>query len=82
MSLSLRSWKVVKQHIPLIKFRKGGNEIPGINQNQTSHSQSLGVSSSRSQKGSAIDDTELPARYSRKPMSQIEMEFIERGGPE
>ncbi|GIY46035.1 hypothetical protein CEXT_790271 [Caerostris extrusa] len=50
MSLSLRSWKVVKQHIPLIKFRKGGNEIPGINQNQTSHSQSLGVSSSRSQK--------------------------------
>ncbi|GFY37317.1 histone-lysine N-methyltransferase SETMAR [Trichonephila inaurata madagascariensis] len=69
-----RSWNIVKPHIPLIKFRKGGKDVPG--------SQTLGVSPSRSQKGLGIDESELPAKYSRKPVSQIEIEFIERGGPE
>ncbi|GFR03558.1 uncharacterized protein TNCT_69192 [Trichonephila clavata] len=74
MSVSARSWNIVKPHIPLIKFRKGGKDVPG--------SQTLGVSPSRSQKKSGIDESELPAKYSRKSLSQIEIEFIERGGPE
>ncbi|GFT73471.1 uncharacterized protein NPIL_349591 [Nephila pilipes] len=74
MSLSARSWQIVKPHIPLIKFRKGGKDVLG--------SQTLGVSPSRSQKGSGIEESELPARYFRKPLSQIEIETIERGGPE
>ncbi|GFX73602.1 uncharacterized protein TNCV_1263722 [Trichonephila clavipes] len=74
MSVSARSWNIVKPHIPLIKFRKGSKDVPG--------SKTLGVSPSRSQKGSGIDESELPAKYSRKPLSQIEIEFIERGGPE
>ncbi|XP_055945728.1 alpha-ketoglutarate dehydrogenase component 4-like [Argiope bruennichi] len=78
-SASLRAWKVVKPHIPLIKFRKGGKDISGMSPNQSTH---LGVAPSRSQKGLGIDDTELPAKYSRKPLSPIEMEYIERGGPE
>ncbi|GFT73470.1 uncharacterized protein NPIL_349592 [Nephila pilipes] len=81
MSLSARSWQIVKPHIPLIKFRKGGKDVLGVNQ-ISSGSQTLGVSPSRSQKGSGIEESELPARYFRKPLSQIEIETIERGGPE
>ncbi|PRD23794.1 UNVERIFIED_CONTAM: hypothetical protein NCL1_45437 [Trichonephila clavipes] len=68
---------IVKPHIPLIKFRKGSKDVPGVNQKISSGSKTLGVSPSRSQKGSGIDESELPAKYSRKPLSQIEIEFIE-----
>lgn len=33
-----------------------------------------------SQSGTIIDDTELPAKYSRKPLTQIEIETIEVSG--
>ncbi|XP_035222966.1 28S ribosomal protein S36, mitochondrial-like isoform X2 [Stegodyphus dumicola] len=65
--------KVIKPHIPLIKFRKGGRD-QGISHKQTSVSQN---SASCSQKGPVIDETELPARYSRKLLSQEEIETIE-----
>ncbi|XP_015915795.2 alpha-ketoglutarate dehydrogenase component 4 isoform X2 [Parasteatoda tepidariorum] len=76
MSVGARSWKVIKPHIPLIKFNRRG-----INSKQTS-----GTMTSTHDKGKAVfileDDTHLPARYHRKPLTQQEIEYIERGGPE
>lgn len=33
-------------------------------------------------RGSGIDESQLPARYARKPLSDYEGEYIQRGGPE
>ncbi|XP_054707402.1 alpha-ketoglutarate dehydrogenase component 4-like [Uloborus diversus] len=85
MSVGARSWQAVKPHIPLIKFRKGGKDTGEAgNHKQSSQAQGLNLSSSKasSHTGTIIDDTELPSRYFRKPLSQVEIETIERGGPE
>lgn len=47
-----------------------------MNPKQSSTSQNLG-SQKLSQKGTGLDDTELPVKYSRKPLSQLEIETIE-----
>nr|XP_015915792.2 28S ribosomal protein S36, mitochondrial isoform X1 [Parasteatoda tepidariorum] len=77
MSVGARSWKVIKPHIPLIKFNRRGKEAAqGINSKQTS-----GTMTSTHDKGKAVfileDDTHLPARYHRKPLTQQEIEYIE-----
>uniref|UniRef100_A0A6M2CZW1 Putative 28s ribosomal protein s36 mitochondrial n=1 Tax=Rhipicephalus microplus TaxID=6941 RepID=A0A6M2CZW1_RHIMP len=33
-------------------------------------------------RGSGIDESQLPARYARKPLSPYEGDYIQRGGPE
>ncbi|KAG8197872.1 hypothetical protein JTE90_024271 [Oedothorax gibbosus] len=82
MSASARSWQVVKPHLPLIKFRYGKRENnQAMNPKQSSSLTNLGPQK-LSQKGSGIDDTELPLKYFRKPLTQLEIETIERGGPE
>lgn len=68
MASAARSWKVVKPHVPLIRFRKSGQ----IQQGQMPPKTNRVV----------IDEFELPEKYARKPLSHQEMEFIERGGPE
>ncbi|XP_067128828.1 alpha-ketoglutarate dehydrogenase component 4 [Centruroides vittatus] len=72
MSSATRTWKMVKPHIPLIRFRKGGRPIQEyVSEQSPSKTKSV-----------VLDEFELPAKYARKPLSHQEMEFIERGGPE
>lgn len=55
--------------------------LTAINQNQSTHIQSSpGAPKSTSQRGTGIDETELPAKYFRKPLSQLEIETIEVSG--
>ncbi|XP_013778781.1 28S ribosomal protein S36, mitochondrial-like isoform X2 [Limulus polyphemus] len=80
-----RSWKVVKPHLPRIKFRKGGRP-DSCEQNPTLAKSSSQPSSIRpstlSVPGTGIEECELPQRYARQQISQLELEYIERGGPE
>lgn len=59
----------VKAHIPLIRFRKGGdsrlNSSTNVNANQPSV------------KGSGLDESNTPIKYRRKTMSDLEMQVIE-----
>ncbi|TMW42989.1 hypothetical protein DOY81_011931 [Sarcophaga bullata] len=58
---------VGSKRVPLIKFRKGGNQssAPKTTASQTTQHMS-----------NAIEDWELPPRYARKPISAEEMEYI------
>lgn len=47
-----------------------------MNPKQSSSTSNPG-SQKLSQKGSGIDDTELPLKYLRKPLTQLEIETIE-----
>ncbi|RWS09650.1 28S ribosomal protein S36: mitochondrial-like isoform X1, partial [Dinothrombium tinctorium] len=81
---------VVKPHIPLIKFRKGGmsnSQVGMVSVDTSAHHQptSNPVQSApigSTPRGSGIEEEFLPPRYYRKPISLLEMEFIERGGPD
>ncbi|XP_058419430.1 alpha-ketoglutarate dehydrogenase component 4 [Diceros bicornis minor] len=90
--------KVVKPHTPLIRFPdRRDNPKPNVSEvlrsaGLPSHPSSI----SQHSKGSKSPDwlmhqgppdtaeiiKTLPQKYRRKPMSQEEMEFIQRGGPE
>ncbi|XP_013778780.1 28S ribosomal protein S36, mitochondrial-like isoform X1 [Limulus polyphemus] len=86
-----RSWKVVKPHLPRIKFRKGGRPDSCVSGLATEQNPTLAKSSSQpssirpstlSVPGTGIEECELPQRYARQQISQLELEYIERGGPE
>ncbi|XP_069964986.1 uncharacterized protein [Bactrocera oleae] len=62
----------VKPRVSLIKFRKGG--LAPIQKTERLSSISTVTHSA------AIEDWELPKRYARKPIDQIEMEYINNGG--
>ncbi|KAM7343958.1 uncharacterized protein ACRADG_010835 isoform 2-T2 [Cochliomyia hominivorax] len=62
--------QVGSKRVPLIKFRKGGYETS-----------SASGSNGTNQSSTAIEDWELPPRFARKPISNEEMEYINRGGP-
>lgn len=71
-------WKVIKPHLPLIKFKKG----IVVKTHDTKESVSSVKSIGSTVKGSGIDESLLPKRYQRKRMTALEMEIIERGGSE
>ena len=98
MASATRVVQVVKPHAPLIKFpnrrdkpKLSASEALG-SAALPSHSSAI----SQHSKGSTSPDLlmhqgppdtaeiikSLPQKYRRKPMSQEEMEFIQRGGPE
>ncbi|XP_055904779.1 uncharacterized protein LOC129940458 [Eupeodes corollae] len=66
------------KRVPLIKFRKGGLGQKGPGAGSSASSTKPSASQSR---GPAIEDWELPPRFRRKPISEIEMDYINRGGP-
>ncbi|XP_054160303.1 alpha-ketoglutarate dehydrogenase component 4-like [Oppia nitens] len=76
-----RVWQIIKPHIPLIRFRKGADlhktEVLSVSATSSS-SPPIGSTP----RGSGIDEELIPKRYQRKPISQQEMEIIERGGPD
>ncbi|XP_034379573.1 alpha-ketoglutarate dehydrogenase component 4 isoform X4 [Arvicanthis niloticus] len=96
MASASRVVQVVKPHAPLIKF-PNRRDRPKLSEALgsaalPSHSSVI----SQHSKGSMSPDLlmhqgppdtaeiikSLPQKYRRKPMSQEEMEFIQRGGPE
>ncbi|XP_052873011.1 alpha-ketoglutarate dehydrogenase component 4 [Anopheles cruzii] len=89
----LRSVLSSARRIPLIKFRKGGPFLDVASQSTggaagSSPSTAAGASGaaatghSRSvSSGEAIEEWQLPARYRRKPIDDVEAEWINRGGP-
>ncbi|XP_058066469.1 alpha-ketoglutarate dehydrogenase component 4 [Anopheles bellator] len=87
----LRSVLSSARRIPLIKFRKGGPFLDVASQSTggaagSSPSTAAGASgaaaSARSvSSGEAIEEWQLPARYRRKPIDDVEAEWINRGGP-
>uniref|UniRef100_T1E7Q3 Putative secreted protein n=2 Tax=Anopheles aquasalis TaxID=42839 RepID=T1E7Q3_ANOAQ len=75
------------RRIPLIKFRKGGPFLDVASQSTggaagTSAASAATPAHARSvSSGEAIEEWQLPARYRRKPIDEVEMEYINRGGP-
>ncbi|XP_035785460.1 28S ribosomal protein S36, mitochondrial-like [Anopheles albimanus] len=73
------------RRIPLIKFRKGGPFLDVASQSTGGAAGTSAASApahARSvSSGEAIEEWQLPARYRRKPIDEVEMEWINRGGP-
>uniref|UniRef100_A0A2M3ZE99 Putative secreted protein n=1 Tax=Anopheles braziliensis TaxID=58242 RepID=A0A2M3ZE99_9DIPT len=75
------------RRVPLIKFRKGGPFLDVASQSTggaagTSAAAAATPAHARSvSSGEAIEEWQLPARYRRKPIDEVEMEWINRGGP-
>ncbi|CAD6235419.1 GSCOCG00007889001-RA-CDS, partial [Cotesia congregata] len=80
--MASKSWKVVQAHLPMIRFRKGGNTAPSVT---TTPSAGSGASLS-SAKGAAtgpgvislpiIEDFQIPPRYQRRPIDEKEIAYI------
>ncbi|XP_058118672.1 alpha-ketoglutarate dehydrogenase component 4 [Anopheles ziemanni] len=81
----LRSVLSSARRIPLIKFRKGGPFLDTVGQTAggaTGSAAAAAPAHARSvSSGEAIEEWQLPARYRRKPIDDVEMEWINRGGP-
>ncbi|XP_070543247.1 alpha-ketoglutarate dehydrogenase component 4-like isoform X2 [Ptychodera flava] len=82
--------QVVKQHVPLIKFRGGRMPAPQYTApervavaQQTvqvpTQAQSFIVQGT-SVRGSGIDHRQLPAKYRQKPLTAEDIEIVEMGG--
>lgn len=70
------------KRIPMIKFRKGGPHLESSAGGHPAASAATGAAQTRSvSSGEAIEEWQLPARYRRKPIDDVEMEWINRGGP-
>ncbi|XP_003707900.1 alpha-ketoglutarate dehydrogenase component 4 [Megachile rotundata] len=87
--MASKGWKVVKPHVPLIKFRKGGisRAIPeGTNVQSTqagpTSQRSVGATGPNVTVLPIIDDIHLPPRFQRRPIDEKEIAYINRGGPE
>ncbi|GFR61043.1 28S ribosomal protein S36, mitochondrial [Elysia marginata] len=81
-------FKVIRPHVPLIKFPprnavlSNQNVLKGApSHSQPSPAQQVPVSNKPISKGPAIESSSLPPKYHRKPLSLEEMEYIEKGGP-
>jgi len=83
--------QAVRPHIPLIKFPpRGSLTAKPVSATSSGNVEQLLSSSapapvtakpsSSGSKGPAIESSELPSRYRRKPLSDEEMEYIEKGG--
>merc|ERR1719427_739496 len=85
-----RTLQAVKPHIPSIKFPLRTSQklkAPGDDTSLSAESMLLNnravqpsTSSGSSSKGPAIESSELPPRFRRKPISFEEIEYIEKGG--
>ncbi|CAG0912886.1 unnamed protein product [Notodromas monacha] len=84
-SMASATWRVVRPHVPLIKFRKGsrpstrdvGSEEEFANRSQPNSAQVRSTSSTR-----VLHHYEIPLRYRRKTIDADEIAYINRGGPE
>ncbi|XP_065336907.1 alpha-ketoglutarate dehydrogenase component 4 [Cloeon dipterum] len=81
-----RAWQAVRPHVPLIKFRNGSAPVDNVRVVAAAAASAPSSSGKASfkpvQKGPIIEDWQLPYRYRRQQLSQQEVDFINRGGPE
>ncbi|XP_023705906.1 28S ribosomal protein S36, mitochondrial [Cryptotermes secundus] len=82
-----KSWQVIRPHVPMIKFRKGGASVTDTQVSGTSASQHAAGSAGAGKKPQVtlrpvIEDYQLPLRYRRQPIDEKEIAYINRGGPE
>ncbi|KAK7869270.1 hypothetical protein R5R35_000883 [Gryllus longicercus] len=91
VTTAIRAWMTVKPHVPLIKFRKGGLQasdprLTGAHggPNVPSHGSPSGAppGPGKTVQKPIIEDYQLPPKYRRAPLSEQEIEYINRGGPE
>ncbi|XP_071862354.1 alpha-ketoglutarate dehydrogenase component 4 isoform X1 [Bombus fervidus] len=87
--MASKGWKVVKPHVPLIKFRKGGRDrvnsgtaTPSVHAGPTMSQKSIGATGPDVVVLPTIEDIYLPPRYQRRPIDEKEIAYINRGGPE
>ncbi|XP_076178642.1 alpha-ketoglutarate dehydrogenase component 4 [Ptiloglossa arizonensis] len=84
-------WKVVKPHMPMIKFRKGGINRVTAGATTTSPAHSGTATTQQNKVGATgpnvtvlptIEDIYLPPRFQRRSIDEKEIAYINRGGPE
>ncbi|XP_075216592.1 uncharacterized protein LOC142321944 [Lycorma delicatula] len=79
-----RSFKTIKPHVPLIKFRKGGLSDGGQHCTARSVAPSPPSSSGKLQSKviakPILEDFQLPQKYRRLPLDQAEIDAINSGG--
>ncbi|XP_035742078.1 28S ribosomal protein S36, mitochondrial-like isoform X4 [Vespa mandarinia] len=86
--MASKGWKVVRPHVPLIKFRKGGLNRVNVGASAAPSAASGTASATGRATGPqvivlpTIDDIHLPSRFHRRPIDEKEIEYINRGGPE
>ncbi|GAB6021610.1 hypothetical protein CHUAL_004195 [Chamberlinius hualienensis] len=73
----------LKPHVPLIKFRKGTvvTKDSHVQPSPDLKPATSNVSFNQRVVTSITEDT-IPAKYSRKPLTDVEIQYIMRGGPE
>ncbi|ODM97705.1 28S ribosomal protein S36, mitochondrial [Orchesella cincta] len=89
--------KSLKPHSPMIKFRYGGGVAghsrmsappsPAMSAGGPPRTSPASTPTSPSKPNATtslpiIEDWQLPARYQRRPIDPVEIEYINRGGPE
>uniref|UniRef100_A0A182QCI9 28S ribosomal protein S36, mitochondrial n=1 Tax=Anopheles farauti TaxID=69004 RepID=A0A182QCI9_9DIPT len=82
----LRSVLSSARRVPLIKFRKGGPFLEAANHSASGATGPAATTAAPAHarsvsSGEAIEEWQLPARYRRRPIDDVEMEWINRGGP-
>lgn len=80
----LRPMLNAAKRIPLIKFRKGGPHLESSGAGHPAQAAAAGAGAAQTRtasSGQAIEEWQLPSRYRRKPIDDVEMEWINRGGP-
>ncbi|XP_022105235.1 28S ribosomal protein S36, mitochondrial-like [Acanthaster planci] len=78
-----RAVQSVRPHIPLIKFRFVKGPLGSTGASGASKAQSNSSTSKvGTRRGDSIEFTALPPKYWRKVITEEEMDYINRGGPE
>uniref|UniRef100_A0A1Q3FFW9 Uncharacterized protein n=1 Tax=Culex tarsalis TaxID=7177 RepID=A0A1Q3FFW9_CULTA len=83
----VRSMLSSAKRIPMIRFRKGGPHLdaaggqPGAAAAGQAGQAVSGAQPRSVSTGEAIEEWQLPARYRRKPIDEVEMAWINHGGP-
>ncbi|XP_014207452.1 28S ribosomal protein S36, mitochondrial [Copidosoma floridanum] len=89
--MASKGWKIVQAHVPLIRFRKGGNirDVAGAGQVASALSgpgpaisKPAGATGPNVVVLPTIDDSQLQPRFRRRMIDSKEIEYINRGGPE
>ncbi|KAI9557632.1 putative 28S ribosomal protein S36 [Daphnia sinensis] len=86
MASATRTWAMVNKHVPMIKFRRasaGSHEHGAVVQPvSATKTMNLDKSSTKPTLTIILEDWQLTGKYKRKPISQEEIDFINRGGPQ
>ncbi|CAF2540440.1 unnamed protein product [Rotaria sp. Silwood2] len=80
--------KIIRHHVPLIRFKYGANQSGSVNHASTesksdsSMAQAIGASSQSKagQKSASLEFSQTPKKYRRHPLTQDEIDLIAIGG--